>query len=361
MNIIHIDEITLNPELKETIFRKSIQNGCYMNKCLDCSDTYYLIDKDDNFNIVIIHEFQSHLELYFIKQSSKNILLKKQLVTIRKKFPNKKIIVGLNLISNNFKILLNNLIKNGFCCPSISDNKSGKITCMYLTESKNSDKEFTLSEANRILKEYRCSKDNFIFREDDIEHIKSYLSENVEYAGKFKHQKFKDDIVLTLDKSTIVSGSDTSQTVNLEAYPFSFHTHPTIFYSYPGNNTFSGWFSALDIKYILNNSLRGVKTHFLFTQEGMYSLTVCPDFIEYMKSANKNERMKEVNKIITKFIELEGDRAAPTQDDVSKINKRTINQFIKFFQCVNGMKDVNGNPIFILDFVFDDELDNYKF
>ena len=393
MNIFKLNEIEKNQGLFLHLFKKSIKNGNYMSKCIECIEIFYIFNEktlkninilDKVVDIVMLYVFPNEIvEIYFISVNNYE-KIRSYIDFVNKKFPKHKIVIGISVFNPNIEMVVDSVVSQGYCCPKVSyknnDTLPGKIPILYLNDgkhsgnvSKSSSKSICKIASKLGFSSQSTCPENYIFSLDDINYIRKFLDDRIEYAGAFNHSipdGNKNDVILLLDKNSIKKGDEHSQTVNLSVSPYSFHTHPTLFYKTGDNPTFSGWFSGTDVKYLLINSNKGMKTHFLFTIEGIYSLGLTPEFSKALKLMSIRNRKNLINTLVDRFINLEDKRKAINKKNISKINKDTISQFADFFKTVNSMVNTEYPTItklqddyvfklFCLDFAFNDNIDSY--
>eukprot|EP00122_Pirum_gemmata_P021544 Pgem_evm3s20065 len=90
-----------------------------------------------------------------------------------------------------------------------------------------------------------------LFSIEDQMYLDYLLDDDIEHGGDIKLNK-------------IVVGDD-DMGINLDPTAYNFHTHPRKFYR--NEKTYSAYFSGIDIKYIIRNSMDKLKQHLLFLQD----------------------------------------------------------------------------------------------
>lgn len=308
----------------------------FIIKCQDCNNSY--IYYDDNNNLVTIFEYDDNIDI-FLNNYNKNLI--KDIKIINNKF-DKDININIPVINEKVDDIVKILSNNGYKCVNISyeskNNVLFKVPMIIISLS--SKNKCNSSKIYKNIKEKFAfqSKDKIYFSKSDKDKLKKLLKLNYESGGKIKKLD-KGNYKLVGD----IKKGDEDQNIFLEPTEYNFHTHPAPFYKYKENQSFAGWFSAVDIEYILYNSLYGLKEHFLITPEGIYRLRLTKEFREKFKNLNETCQTKVVNKISKIFEKLERKRTFKTKN-ILQLNNDTLPIFNEFFIFVNSL-NVSNLPI----------------
>ena len=390
MIILEDKNIKKYGRIYDFLFRRIISQGSFIHSCNSCNNVLYLldtttddikrIDKDPYVfinDVVTIYLFNNTIEIYIVRHSPE-IQKYIRFLQYDKKYKDKNMVIAINLNDLEFEKTIDDVVGMGFCNPQIAEKYSDKFplkspvlflvnTC-GIRKTKSSIKQI----AKKMRVDYLKNTDRYIFKIDDLKYIYSLLSENVEYGGEFTPTDLEKTHFLALNKDTIAKGNEKTQTIKMQVYPYSFHTHPEKFYRHTDNKAFAGWFSAMDINYLINNHMDGMKTHFLFTPEGMYSLSLRDDFIDYYSKLTYRQKNVVSDTLMDIFIQQERNRKVVNKKDLVSINQNTIFKFVDFFKLVNTISS-NSLPdevltkkdktdpflLFNMDFAYKDDLMNY--
>jgi len=307
-------ELENNGNLLLYVFKQLTTRGDYMNKCDEC---LYLIEFNPDKTVKSIYTLNDDEKTLHVNVFSKEIV---------ENYYKQGYKIGINVNNPDIK----QLTDIGFCS-IISINKFGVL----FLEKRDSDNKCSDKDLAMIEKFQNTFRNKFLFDIDDVKFIEGFLNKNFEIAGSFTSNNLDNGYEkLNLVKTKIIKGDNVSQTVMLPTAPYSFHTHPETFYKYEEHGTYSGWYSAIDIQYIINN-YKNLLTHFLFTPEGIYSLSLRNSFKRYYDSLSRRDKKRVVNWLKKVFVSLELQRKTANVNNYASVNKDTIQQFVNFFRIVN--------------------------
>lgn len=330
------------------------KHNTYLNKCINCKETYILKNKD---NFIGIYKYKDNIELYFKRfTTNKNLDEMLNYILNHKDFKSiDQIVACISVKNNQLKQIVNTVISNHFGSPqlhhvTLNDNmfKTPKLILVY-----------GCNETHNINKLVDEIKDKLIHHSNDINFSKSdikFFSELLElpYETGGDIKKLNKD-TYEVNKKSIING----EFADIELIPttYNFHTHPKPVYNERGNLTFAAWFSGVDIRYIVANIPFGLREHFLIAAEGIYKLKPTQDFIKEYKKLNDNTQEKIVNELFELFAKLE-DKRVVKKKNVLSINSETIKHFNDFFVIINSLnssqfKNLKGDyTLFDLEFKF---------
>lgn len=240
--------------------------------------------------------FDDMTEIYdvCVSSSSRGKGVGKSLLrSVIKNRPSPKLWLGIDIKNPMWDAVLKLYASHGFSNPKLSDttphNKVVDITFVGLTweksnslEIKDTNKTIVASNIHRnyALKK-KCKTTLTISRTLLLKIRDDYMDQNHEYAGIFRVVCYDKQSrgILGLQRSSIISGSETSFTVKIPPgeYYAQFHTHPDICYAKFG--CYIGWPSGTDMAGCLTEYInRGTMLSMVVSREGLYIISLTPAF-----------------------------------------------------------------------------------
>ena len=279
------------------------------------------IHGDDNMFLledsIEVFEYPKVVDIYFDRCSSKNYI--EYINFVEKKFK-RSTNVYISTKNPCVNTILSDLEKQGYGCPRIVSKSLNKN--IFKTEKI----IVTNGCLNHTELDYKTN-DDFNFGKKDVAFFKSLLMNDHETGGIIKKQDDNYKII----KKSLVKGS--SNNIDLEISEYNFHTHPLSVYE----DNFAGWFSGDDIKYIIYNSFHGLKEHFLITLEGVYRLSITPEFRKAKKNISSKQLDEIVEYIYNMFVQLEDKRHVDGVHKIGIDNKKVVRTFNDFFVIVHSI------------------------
>lgn len=294
-----------------------------------------------------------------------------------------KIWLGIDLNNPMWDSVLKFYVRSGFRKPKItkSTSEGNNVNLKILRLVKDlripvKEEIETTQISNELKKDFivlKQKQSNKLYISSNI--LKSirraYMSKQREYAGMFFIDKIINDnnnlkyynMVYPLDSE--VAGSWTDFIV----FPpkdcaFSFHTHPEICYRKIG--CYIGWPSGPDMAMVVSSYDSGLRQHFVITVEGVFSIQMNREFINFWKRIVDQPCKEEIIQCVLRdFSSIEGYRSVSEKQrrrnqlendphfdpnqieskvliDTLKEYDATVNNF-SFYHLIRDLNKIVGN------------------
>lgn len=214
-----------------------------------------------------------------------------------------RIWLGVLFWNPNFEAVVRLYAKSGFQKPDFSNKSlSGasfpfSFLSLYWQRGVSvPEQKETVESALRLREEYMGSRGKCSIRlrfENSLlkTMFEVYSNQPIEYGGKMRIFEYVDTGAsyraarVGFAPQLEVEGSKEGFTVNVPSAPINFHTHPNICYATFG--CYLGWPSSNDMAYILQSYDQGLRLHLLMSREGVYFVSLSPNFVQAWNSAPK--------------------------------------------------------------------------
>lgn len=153
---------------------------------------------------------------------------------------------------------------------------------------------------------------------------------------KGSHGHVKEPPLFSVKGNTVTRGK--ADGISLRVTPYNFHTHPKYIYKRSDHRTFAGWFSGLDMEYIVGNITAGLQAHLLITPEGLYVLGVTEAFASLFVELPLRCQESIIQGVKKTFSKLEKERISPK--NILTLNEHTIkilDNFLFYLENFNGL------------------------
>lgn len=237
--------------------------------------------------------------------------------------------LGIDLKNPMWDKVLNLYVGLGFRRPKLTTKSpSGSNAGMYvLSLVKNIEIVFqeesqVIRIANKLRKNRLLLETNRVIylelKASTLNEIKKYLEEPREYAGTFLATSSRirstgdSALQMVYPKDSEIAGplaeaNNELFTVPLADGAFSFHTHPKI--CYRAYQCYIGWPSGQDMAVVMENYDKGLLVHFVISTEGIYSISLRKEFVDFWKDVKNVNCKKNIIKCTSeKFTVFENER-----------------------------------------------------
>lgn len=207
-----------------------------------------------------------------------------------------RIWLGVLFWNQNFEAVVRLYAKGGFQRPDFSNRALSGVSfpfsflsLYWQREANIPEQKETVESALRLREEYMGTRRGCSIRlrfENSL--LKTifelYNSQPIEYGGRMRIFEYVNTGAsyraarVGFSPQLEVRGSKKSLTVNNPPAPINFHTHPDVCYVTFG--CYLGWPSSDDMAYILENYDQGLRLHMLTSKEGVYFISLSPNFVQ---------------------------------------------------------------------------------
>jgi hypothetical protein len=156
----------------------------------------------------------------------------------------------------------------------------------FVGEYIDKHREESLKIINSFNKTKGVCKIKYNIEPKTMNEIYEFISEDEEFSGILEPNKKKDEYILTVKR--IIKGTSEGENFTVINPPsfINWHTHP--FICYVRGNCFIQWPSGQDLSYIFANHTRGHVLHFVFSEEGVYGISLTKEIMFLLRFMSYN-------------------------------------------------------------------------
>jgi hypothetical protein len=227
-----------------------------------------------------------------------------------------RIWLGVLFWNQHFEAVVRLYAKNGFQNPNFSNKALSGVSfpfsflSLYWQRGANiPEQKETIESALRLREAYMGTRGGCSIRlrfENSLlkAMFKAYNDQPIEYGGRMRIFEYVDTGAsyraarVGFDPQFEVAGSKKGFQVDNPPAPINFHTHPDICYVTYG--CYLGWPSSDDMAYMLTNYDQGLRLHMLISREGVYFISLSPNFVQAWSSVS-DEFKKALSEAVRYF------------------------------------------------------------